>query len=145
MFSIFHQGYLFGCFSSFVSSDSRGGNFVFSLTPMSFCSGSEVKNLPAMQETQETGLWSLGWENPLEEKMATHSSMLARKISRTGYPSELQSMRSQRVGHNWVCIQQHNCWFYSPLSKSRPNVTVWFFPKNNQTTIVEKWHHCSLT
>ena len=33
------------------------------------------KNPPAMQETQETGVRSLGWENPLEEKMATHSSM----------------------------------------------------------------------
>ena len=39
-----------------------------------------VKGLPAMQETQETWVWSLGWEDPLEEEMATHSSILAWKI-----------------------------------------------------------------
>ena len=37
-----------------------------------------LKNLPAMQETQETQIWSLGWEDPLEKEMATHSSILAR-------------------------------------------------------------------
>ena len=40
---------------------------------------SEVMNLPAMQETQETQVVSLGWDNPLEEEMATHSSTLAGK------------------------------------------------------------------
>ena len=56
-----------------------------------------VKNLPAMQET-----WvrSLGWENPLEKGMATHSSILAWRIPRTEKPGGLQSLRSQRVGHN---------------------------------------------
>ena len=39
-----------------------------------------VKDLPAMQETQETLVWSLGWDDPLEEEMATHSSILAWKI-----------------------------------------------------------------
>ena len=52
-----------------------------------------VKNLPATQKTQ---VGSLGWEDPLEEGMATQSSILAWRISRTG----LQSMRSQRVGHD---------------------------------------------
>ena len=37
----------------------------------------QVKNLPAMQEMQETWVQSLGWEDPLEEEMATHSSILA--------------------------------------------------------------------
>ena len=56
-----------------------------------------VKNLPAVQET-----WvrSLGWEDPLEKEMATHSSILAWKISWTEEPGGLQSMGSQRVGHN---------------------------------------------
>ena len=40
----------------------------------------QVKNLPAMQETQETWVRSLGWEDPLEESMATHSSILAWRI-----------------------------------------------------------------
>ena len=59
-----------------------------------------VKNPPAMQETQETGVRSLSWEDPLEEEMATHSSILGRRISWTEEPGKLQSMGSQRVGHN---------------------------------------------
>ena len=56
-----------------------------------------VKNLPAMQETQ---VQSLGREDPLEEGMATHSSILAWRIpTRTEEPGRLQSMGSQRVGH----------------------------------------------
>ena len=56
-----------------------------------------VKNLPAVQETQ---VQSVGWEDPLEKKMATHSSILAWKISWTEEPGVLQSMGSQRVGHD---------------------------------------------
>ena len=56
-----------------------------------------VKNLPAVQET-----WvrSLGWEDPLEKEMATHSSIIAWKISWTEEPGKLQSMGSQRAGHD---------------------------------------------
>ena len=43
-----------------------------------------VKNLPAMQETQEMQVWSLAWEDPLEEGMATHSSILAWRIPMNG-------------------------------------------------------------
>ena len=56
-----------------------------------------VKSLPTMQESQ---VRSLGWEDPLEEGMATHSSILAWRIPWTEEPSRLQSMGSQRVGHN---------------------------------------------
>ena len=66
-----------------------------------FPSGLAVKILPAMQEMQEMQVQSLGREDPLEEEMATHSSILARRISRTEEPGKLQSMGSQRVGHNW--------------------------------------------
>ena len=55
-----------------------------------------VKNLPAMQETW---VQSLGWEDPLEEGMAAHSSILAWKIPWTEEPGGLQSMESQRVGY----------------------------------------------
>jgi len=55
-----------------------------------------VKNLPAMQET---GVRSLGWENPLEEGVATHSSILVWRIPRTEEPDGLQSIGSQRVRH----------------------------------------------
>ena len=56
-----------------------------------------VKNLPAMKETW---VQSLGQEDPLEKGMATHSSILAWKISWTEKPSRLQSMRIQRVTHD---------------------------------------------
>ena len=56
-----------------------------------------VKNLPAMQET---GVRSLGQEDPLERGMATHSSILAWRIPRTEKPGGLQSVGLQRVRHN---------------------------------------------
>ena len=54
-----------------------------------------MKNLPAMQETQETRVLSLGGEDPLEKEMATHSSILAWTIPWTEEPGELESMWSQ--------------------------------------------------
>ena len=56
-----------------------------------------VKNLPAMQETP---VRSLGQKDPLEKGMATHSSILAWRIPWTEKSGELQSMESQRVGHD---------------------------------------------
>ena len=56
-----------------------------------------VKNLPAMQETQ---VQSLGREDSLDKKMATHSSILAWEILWTEEPGGLQSLGSQRVGHD---------------------------------------------
>ena len=56
-----------------------------------------VKRLPAVRETQ---VLSLGGEDPLEKKMATHSITLAWKIPWTKEPGSLQSMGSQRVGHD---------------------------------------------
>ena len=55
---------------------------------------------PAMQETQETRVRSLGREDPLEESMATHSSILAWRIPWTEEPGGLQSMGSQRVRYD---------------------------------------------
>ena len=59
-----------------------------------------VKNLPAMQETQEPRVGSLGQEDPLEDGMATHFSILAWKILWTEEPGGLQSKGSQRFGHD---------------------------------------------
>ena len=56
-----------------------------------------VKRLPTMWETQ---IQSLGWEDPLEKEMAIHSSTIAWKIPWTEDPGRLQSMGSQRVGHD---------------------------------------------
>ena len=55
-----------------------------------------------MQETQEMRVWSLGLEDPLEEEMATHSSILAWKIPWTEEPGGLKSKGLQRVRHNWA-------------------------------------------
>ena len=67
---------------------------------MGFPSGSVVKNLPLMQEMQETQVQSLGGEDPLEEEMATHSSILAWRIPGTEEPGGLQSTGLQRDGHD---------------------------------------------
>ena len=67
-----------------------------------------VKNLTAVQETQ---VCSLGWEDPLEKEMATHSSTLAWKIPWTEEPGRLQFMRLQRVGHD-LATSLH---FYKPV------------------------------
>ena len=64
---------------------------------MNLPGGSAVKNLSAMQETQ---VQSLGQQDPLEKEMATHPSILAWKVPWTEEPGGIQSMRSQRVGHN---------------------------------------------
>ena len=53
-----------------------------------------------VQEMQETWIQFLGWEDPLEEEMTTHSSIFAWKIPWTEAPSRPQSMGSQRVGHD---------------------------------------------
>ena len=59
-----------------------------------------VKNLPTMQETQEMWVLSLGQEDPLEEEMRTHSSILAWEIPWTVESGGLQTMGSQRDGHD---------------------------------------------
>ena len=61
---------------------------------MAFLLAQMIKHLPAMWETR---VQSLGWEDPLEKGMATHSSILAWKIPWTGEPG---GYRGRRVGHN---------------------------------------------
>ena len=73
--------------------------YLLDLVRIFFLVSQMVKNFPALQETQ---VWSLGQEDPLEEETATHSSILAWKIPWTEEPGRLQFMGSQRIGHNWV-------------------------------------------
>ena len=61
---------------------------------------------------QETWVWSLGWENRLEEGMATYSSVLTWRIPWTGEPGGLQTMGLQRVRHDWVTKQQQQQQFH---------------------------------
>ena len=76
-----------------------------------------LKRLPPMRETQ---VRSLGWEDPLEKEMAIHSSILAWRIPWTEKPSRLQSIGSQRVGHDWAtspsCTYRQVSCEWSPLS-----------------------------
>ena len=64
-----------------------------------------------MQEMQEIWVWSLGWEDPLEEGTVTHSSILAWRISWTEQPDMLPSIGSQRVRHDWSNLTHtaHTC------------------------------------
>ena len=75
-----------------------------------------VKDLSATQESQ---VWSLGQEDPLEEGMETHSSVLAWRIPWTQEPGGLQSMRSQRRGHDWATNTSTTHWcFWLPWKLS---------------------------
>ena len=69
--------------------------------PLSWASlvAQTARNPSAMRDTW---VWSLAWEDPLEEGMATHSSILAWRIPLTEEPGRLQSMGSQKVRHVWV-------------------------------------------
>ena len=79
---------------------------------LGFPGGSVVKNPPAVQETQEIQVWFLGWEDPLEEGTATHSSILAWRIPWTEEPGGLQSMGLQR-SHTWLKRQSTHIYMLS--------------------------------
>ena len=81
------------------------GLFVFLILSCLSChsfNGSGVENPPAMQEPQEMWVQFLGWKDPLEEEMATHSSILAWRIPWTEGSDWLQSMGLQIVRHDWI-------------------------------------------
>ena len=70
----------------------------------------QVKNPPAMQETLETWVWSLGQEDPMEKEMVTHSRILAWKTSWTGEPGRLQCMGLQRADQAYTHNTRNRCW-----------------------------------
>ena len=80
-----------------------------------------IKNLPAMQETQ---IWSLGCEDPLEKGMVPHSNILAWRIAWTEEPGRLKSTGSQRVGHNWANNTFTSCTEVPELQSRRGSATV---------------------
>ena len=77
-----------------------------------------------MQEMQETGVQSLGWEDPLGKGMATHSSILAYKIPWTEESGRLQSMESQ-IGHDWACTQAHAIGSILTASSPYQSLDIW--------------------
>ena len=93
-------------------------------TTEGFPGGSSVKNLPAKQETQ---IWFLGQEEPLEKEMATCSTILAWGVPWTEEPGGLQSMGSQRVGHN-LAMKQPPQPTRTTTSATFLLVQSWFLP-----------------
>ena len=79
-----------------------------------------VKNLPANAgDVKETWVWSQGWKDPLEEGMASYSSILAWRIPWIEAPGGLQSIRSQRVGHVWSNLAGTACLTMELISITR--------------------------
>ena len=87
-----------------------------------------VKNPSAMWET-----WvrSLGWEDPLEKGTATHSSNFAWRFPRTEEPGMLQSMGSQRAGHDWAAFTSLCPTFCNTMDCSPRLFCPWDFPYKN--------------
>ena len=100
------------------------------LKSMTFLVAQTVKNLPAMHEIW---VWFLGQEDPLEKRIATHSSILAWRISWTKEPCRPQSMGSQRVGHDWV----NNTFTFHQIYFEFIEITMSFFLKS--LNIVIQW------
>ena len=81
-----------------------------------------VKNLPAIEETW---VLSQGWEDPLEEGIATHFSILAWRTPWMGESGRLQATEFQRVEHDWndlVCIHAYTSLAWTPynIKKQKP-------------------------
>ena len=90
-----------------------------------------VKKLLVMQETW---VWSLGWEDPLEKGMATHSSILAWRIPWTEEPGRIQFIGYQRVGHEWVTFSSSHVWMWELDYKENWAPKNWCF----WTVVLEK-------
>ena len=91
-------------FILFISITDKLDNILLTLY---YPGGTVIKNLPVMQKIQKTRVWSLGWEDPLEKEMATHSNILAWEILWTEESGGLQSIGLERVGHNWATEHTH--------------------------------------
>ena len=97
----------------------------------------------------ETWLWSLGQEDPLEKEMATHSSILAWRIPWMEEPGRLQSMGSQRVGHDWVTslslsklgLYQPLPWFSDELSSAQVTLWILIYPQLKTSPVMLLGRH----
>ena len=84
-------------------------------------------------------IWSLGVEDPLEKERATHSSILAWRIPWSEEPGGLQSMGSQRVGHDWATKQQQWLMNYHKFQSRKQAVLSSFPPRSNLAAA--SWAH----
>ena len=92
----------------------------------------------------ETWVWSLGWEDPLEEGMETHSNILDWRLPWTEEPSRLQTRRLQRVGHDWATKHTAHSqltmqWWFQVNSKGIKPFMYPFSP-NAPPTEIATWH-----
>ena len=97
-----------------------------------------VKNPPEMREIW---VWSLGWEDPLEDNTASHSSILAWKIPWTEKPGGLQSTGSQRVRQDWSDLSHSYIFITVVLFLNLPNPMLYVtsFCKTCILNHIEKW------
>ena len=97
-----------------------------------------VKNPPEMREIW---VWSLGWEDPLEDNTASHSSILAWKIPWTEEPGGLQSTGSQKVRQDWSDLSHSYIFITVVLFLSLPNPMLYVtsFCKTCILNHIEKW------
>ena len=93
--------------------------WVLSKAHLGFPSGLVSKESACSAGSRETLVLSLGWEDPLEKRMATHSSVLAWRTPWTGEPGRLQSMGLQRVGHDWSDLAR--TWVQLPTTYASSN------------------------
>ena len=110
----------------------------------------QVKNAPAMQEIRERWVWSLGQEDPLEKEMATHSSILTWKIPWVKEPGGLESVGSQRVGHDWATRYTLSVLCFGSSSYILSISLTWWtstLPVSNSSHVIPcrvlPWHLCS--
>ena len=104
-----------------------------------------VKSLPTMPETR---VRSLGWEDPLEKEMATHSSTLAWRIPWMEEPGRLQSMGSQRVRHDWATsffLSYTVCKSVTCIANTFKCHFNWLLLKSSGTTLVAQMVKCLST
>ena len=101
-----------------------------------FPGGSDGKESAHNAETQ---VWSLGWEYTLEDEMTTHSSNLAWRLPRAEESGRLQSMGSQRIGHDWVTHTHTHTHTHTQVDASDRQVEELLnFSQNIVITINEK-------
>ena len=124
-----------------LSYDSSGHPTIALREVLSFPGGSVGKN--PFANAGDAG-WSLDWGDPLEEEIAAHSSILGWKIPWTEEPGRLQSMASQRIRHDWACMQMASIAYLLSLpSELLPEDLLCFATRNLLSEAYLKGYHLS--
>ena len=117
-------------------------HFFLSLSIYFLCfPGDSGEEFACQCRRQETQVWSLGQEDPLEDEMAIHSSILAWKIPCTGEPGGLRSMGSQRVRHNWTCMSMQCTYIFHPSIQLKQYLVNHKWPLHVQFVVFSQDSH----